>query len=80
MVQEFGEKTKWIQLQIGTKVVTRMIRNMGKVGLFGNQAIPIKVITNMMKEMAMVKCISQMEQFIKATGIEEFNVDKLKCI
>jgi hypothetical protein len=80
MVKEFGGRIKWIQLQIDTKVVTKMIRSMDKVNLFGNQAIPTKVITNMMKEMVMVKCILQMEQFTKATGIEVFNVDKLKCI
>lgn len=79
MVKEFGEKTKWILLQIDMKGVIKMTRNMDKANLYGNQVIPTKGTTNMMKGTVMEKCISQMEQFTKATGIEVFNVVKLKC-
>lgn len=78
MVKEFGEKTHWILLAIDMKVVISMIRNMVMVSLFGHLGILIKGTTNMMKDMDMEKCISQMELFTKAIGIEASNADKLK--
>jgi hypothetical protein len=55
-----------------------MIRSMDKGSLYGHQAIHTKGIINMMRDMVMEKCTSQMVQCTRAIGTEGFSVDKLK--
>ena len=44
--------------------------------LLGKAETYIMEIIQMMKEMDMVKCIGLMDQFIKANGLEVFNMEK----
>lgn len=70
MDKVFGEKLI-LPTQLHTKDDILMIRSMATESINGAQAVIIKAIFTMIKEMDMEKCTGSMEAHIKANGRKE---------
>jgi len=64
-----------VLIAILMKENTILIRSMAMVYFYGRLVMSTRVITRMMKEMDMVRCIGSMDLFIKENGEKVFNMD-----
>lgn len=73
-----GKRMHKILIAISMKGNMKMIRRMVKEFLLGRVETFTKVLTGMMREMAMVKCFGLMGRFIKENGAKVYSMDWVK--
>jgi hypothetical protein len=78
MVRVNGRNSRMLRIAISMKGITFLIRRMGMECLPGRAETFTKVTTEMMKEMAMEKCIGLMDQSMKDSGRKESSMGKVK--